>query len=100
MGEVTPTHVRELEPNTGFKCIKVEVPATADTSDTVAITLANYGLKTVEAVQGFVHTTEDSVIIAEAPTTAVSAGVLTITLGGSGQNNKKRVYLVYGDSVA
>ena len=98
MTAATLTHIRELVPNAGFKCIKVELATTADDGDTYAITLATYGMKTFEAIEGWIHTTEDSVVVAEAPTTAVSAGVLTITVGGS-TDNKKRVYLVYGDSV-
>ena len=89
---------KEAVPQMGLKIIKVETPATADTSDTLTLTLADYGLKSIEAVQGFVHTTTDSVIVEEAPTTAVSGGVLTITIGGSTVTNKKRVYIIYGDS--
>lgn len=84
-------------PAMGMKILKVETAATADDGDTIAITLANYGIKTVEAVLGFTHSTTDSIIITEAPTTAVSAGVLTITIGGS-TDNKKRVFLVWGES--
>ena len=90
--------VKEALPNLGMKCIKIETPATADTGDTIAIKLADYGIKTLEAIQGFVHTTTDSVVVEEAPTTSVSSGTLTITIGGSSVSNKKRVYLIWGDS--
>lgn len=88
---------KEIEPALGMKIIKIETEATADDGDTIAITLASYGIKTVEAILGFTHSTTDSIIITEAPTTAVSAGVLTITIGGS-TDNKKRVFLVFGES--
>ena len=88
---------KEIEPSLGMKIIKVETAATADNGDTIAITLANYGIKTVEAILGFTHSTTDSIVITEAPTTAVSSGVLTITIGGS-TADKKRVFLVFGES--
>lgn len=65
--------------------------ATVDDGDTLTVTLADYGISSVLAIKGFIHTTTDSVIVAEAPTTAVSAGVLTITVGGT-TDNKKRAF--------
>jgi len=79
------------------KLLRIETAATADNGDTIVITLADYGMKTVEAVLGFTHSTTDSIVITEAPTTAVATGVLTITIGGS-TTDKKRVFLVFGDS--
>ena len=79
------------------KLLRIETEATADNADTIVITLADYGMKTVEGILGFTHSTTDSIVITEAPTTAVATGVLTITIGGS-TANKKRVFLVYGDS--
>lgn len=97
MGDVTSSStIKEAMPNLGRKLIVVETPNTTDTADTVALTLADYGISTVLAVRGYVHTTENSVIVEEAPTTAVSAGVLTITVGGSTVSNKKRVFEVLG----
>jgi len=69
--------------------------ATVDDGDTLTVTLANYGINNFLACDGYIHTTTDSVIVAEAPTTAVSSGVLTITVGGS-TDNKKRTYRVVG----
>ena len=37
----------------------------------------------------------DSVVITEAPTRAVSSGVLTVTVGGS-TDDKKRVFIIWG----
>ena len=74
----------------------VETPNTADTADTVVLTLSDYGITDFLSVEGYVHTTEGSVVVAEAPTTAVSGGDLTITIGGSTVSNKKRVYVVKG----
>jgi len=79
------------------KLLRIETAATADDGDTIVVTLASYGMKTIEGILGFTHSTTDSVVITEAPTTSVSSGVLTITVGGS-TDNKKRVILVFGDS--
>jgi len=78
-----------------YKEIIVTLDDTADHTDTVAITLANYGITTLWMAKGFTHTVEGSHIIEEAPTTSVSAGVLTITVGGS-TSNKFRAFLVGG----
>jgi len=83
-------------PHMGRKIITVETANTADTADTIAITLADYGISTFLAVTGYVHTTENSIVVEEAPTTAVASGVLTITVGGSTVSNKKRVYVIVG----
>lgn len=77
-----------------YKRLYVETAATADTADTIAITLSKYGATKIKDIIGCVHTTENSVVVGEAPTTAVSAGVLTITVGGSTVSDCKRVYTV------
>lgn len=96
MAAITPTSARRSTPDQGVVELWLETAATADTDDTLAVTLADHGISTLLAVEGFVHTTEGSVIVGEAPTTAVSSGVLTITVGGSTVNDKKRVYKVVG----
>jgi len=74
------------------KVIWVETANTADSDDTIVIDLSSYGAKTLESIDGYLHETEDSVISAEAPTTSVSSGSLTITIGGSSEDDNKRVY--------
>lgn len=71
------------------------MPNTTDTADTVAISFASYGLKEFEGVIGFVHTTENSVVVQEQPTTAVSSSTLTLTVGGSTVSDKKRAFVVF-----
>jgi len=80
--------------NNPLKEIIVEIADTADTGDTVAITLADYGITTIAMIKGWVHTVDAMAL--EAPTTAVSSGVLTITLGGTAADNLRRTYLVSG----
>ncbi len=96
MAAITTSTITDQIPALGRKAIMVETPTTADTADTVAITLANYGMSTFLGILGFSHDTENSIVTTEAPTTAVSAGVLTITLGGSTNSDAKRVYIVWG----
>ena len=95
MAALTPT-LKKMVPNQGLTCGAVKVTA-SDSSDTIAVTLSNIGISTFLGIQGYVATTAGSVIVTEAPTTAVSAGVLTITVGGSTVTNKTRLYLVYGE---
>ena len=82
-------------PNLNGKQIYVTAANTADDGDTIAVDMDARGIVTVLGVIGFIHTTEDSVIVQEQPTTAVSGTTLTITVGGS-TDNKKRFYVVYG----
>lgn len=97
MGDVTSgCTIIEALPNLGLKVFSIETAATVDTADTIALTLANYGITTFLGIHGFAHTTTDSVVVAEAPTTAVASGVLTITVGGSTNSDDKRVYIIYG----
>lgn len=97
MGDITSScTIRFGATTVGDTEIIVETPNTADTADTIALTLANYGITDFLTVEGYVHTTEGSVVVAEAPTTAVSTGVLTVTVGGSTVSNKKRVYVIKG----
>ena len=73
--------------------IKVTAPATTDDTNTIAVDLTDYGATGIDFIMGWIHTTTDSILVQEQPTTAVSSGTLTITVGGS-TDNKKRTYLV------
>jgi len=73
----------------------VLTPNTAVTDDTIGISLPDYGIKTFESIFGVIQTTENSIIATEAPTTAVSTGTLTVTVGGTAATDK-RVYLITG----
>lgn len=74
----------------GAKYIEVETAATADHTDYFSLTLADYGATKLKAIRMYRHTTDNSVVVDDdAPTTVVTAGVLTVTIGGS-TGNKKR----------
>ena len=78
-----------------YKQIIVVCPDTADDGDTFGITLATYGMTTFKTIEGWTHSTSDSIVITEDPTTAVATGVLTVTIGGV-TDNKKRAFLIGG----
>lgn len=78
----------------GSKVLQLETLATADNGDTILITLANYGATGIQWIDAYRHTTTNQVIVADdAPSTSVTNGVLTITIGGS-TANKKRTILI------
>lgn len=79
---------REISPLGEVKQFIVHFPASAgaDNGDTFTVTLASHGCTKVVAVDGYDETTEGSVVVAAAPTTSVSSGTLTITIGGATPN--------------
>lgn len=84
-------------PALGVKEVYFYTQDDADATDTIAITLADYGIHPsgLLAVQSWKHTTNGSVIVTEANTTAVSSGVLTVTIA-AGTDNDVRVIKVVG----
>jgi hypothetical protein len=94
MAAVTGSIIKEVAPNAGVKVLQVVTPATADSSDTVAVDLTTFGCANISGIMGFTQSTTGSVVITEAPTTAVSSGVLTITIGGA-TSDKARTYIVF-----
>lgn len=92
---LTDCTVRSGALTEGITEIVIETPATADNADTIAVTLASFGINVFLSARGYIQTTANSVIAVEDPTTAVSAGVLTLTIGGS-TANKQRTYYVRG----
>lgn len=95
MADRTSTR-RELAPNAGVKeVVLVSGTTLCAVTDTLTLTLADYGISNVLEVRGVVHTTDYSVIANEAGTTAVSNGVLTYT-PAAGNENKRRVVTVKG----
>jgi hypothetical protein len=91
--EVTNS-VKEITPNAGLKIVQVWT-AIASNTNVTKVTLADYGIKTLYNVITQAHDTENSILVTEAATTAVSAGVLTVTFG-SASDTKKRSILIVG----
>jgi len=78
-----------------IKTVLITTAATVDRLDTLTVTLANYGLSDVKAIRGVSFTTANGVIVMEPPTTTVTAGVLSILVGGTA-TNRVRSYLIMG----
>ena len=87
----------ELVPNAGLKSVIFQTPNTADATNTLAITLADYGIAATGLliVESWVHTASGSIITTELNTCAVSSGVLTVTVA-AGTNGDVRVIQVIG----
>jgi len=74
----------EIVPNAGVKMIQCVTPATViGGTDTITVDLGDFGCTKLHGIVGFDESTTGSVVVTQAPTTAVSSGVVTITLGGS-----------------
>ena len=84
----------EILPNAGVKVIQHVSAATVDDGDTIDIDLSDFGCTNIHGILGFEETTTGSVVVTQAPTTSVSSSVLTITVGGSNDNNV-RVFIIY-----
>ena len=97
MAAITDVDVFEVAPNAGMKIIMVQTRNTVDAADTIAVNLANYGMagSGFIAILGWKHTTDNSVVVTEAPTTSVTTDTLTITVP-SGTDNDLRVYMIIG----
>ena len=66
------------------------------TAQTIVVNLADAGMTKFEGIRGWAHTTKDSVVAVEEPTTIVTAGVLTITQKVAGTAAKQKVYQIFG----
>lgn len=86
--------------NPRFKVGTFTLPTTTTSSDTTTINLwENFGIRKLLAIDGWQHTTENSVIELESvdavSTTAVDGNTLSIAVNGT-SDATKRVYTVYG----
>jgi len=80
----------------GYKEILVETPDTADATNTILLTLADYGITSIKSITQNLHSTNYSVLTTgTASATSVTAGVLTITLP-TGVSNEKYTFLIGG----
>ncbi len=98
---ITDIDVTEESPNAGLKVIVIQTRDTVDATDTITITLSDYGIHPTGllCVEGFVHTTTNSIMTREEVTTSVTTGDLTITIPG-GTNDDVRVIKVTGRAIA
>jgi len=77
--------------------IVVKTIDTVDAADTLAVDMTKYGIRAdgLIGVVGFKHTTNNSVMVQEQPTTAVSSGTITLTVP-AGTDDDARFYLIKG----
>lgn len=74
----------------------VTVPTSTSQGSEITVKLWDeFGIKRLLGIKGFAHTTENSVIVAEAPTVTVGNGVLVITVASS-NDDAKRFYILIG----
>ena len=79
-----------------YKTGIVTLPATANNGDTTTVDLMQaFGITRLLGIIGFTHTTPNSVLVEEAPTTSVGVNTLTITVGGA-TGTKARSFIIYG----
>lgn len=90
----TDFFVKSDLPNCSFKTLLVSTVTTADSSDTLTVDLSKYGGGQLMGVYGFTHTTANSVVIQEQPTTSVSGSTLTITIGGA-SSDQARHFVIF-----
>jgi hypothetical protein len=77
-----------------IKTIVLASDNTADATDTFSIDIAVYGGSLVWGVLGFKHTTDNSVIVTENPTSSVTGTTLTLTVP-AGTDNDPRQFVIY-----
>ena len=95
MTDVTESRV-EAYPSMGLTEVILRTGTTVTgATDTLTMTLSDFGMNEVLSTFGNVHTTDYDVMVEDDGATAVSSGVLTITTE-TGNNNKRRVYVVVG----
>lgn len=93
--EGTDYFVSQALPNAGFKTLLISTVTTADTDDTIEVDISKYGAGAVMGVIGFTHTTANSVVVQEQPTTTMSGLTLTITIGGTAATDQARHFLLF-----
>jgi len=90
MAAITDIDVYESTPNAGLKRIFIQTRNTVNAADTIAVDMSSYGGQDLLAINGWVHTTDGSVITVESVTCSVSDTTVTITIP-AGTNNDTRV---------
>jgi len=85
--------------NPRFKVGFVTIGATSTSADTTTVNLRDFGIKRLMAIEGYEHTTENSIIELESTieesVITVDGDTLTITVNGTSAASK-RVYKMYG----
>jgi len=93
MTDITTTVIPKFSANKlgGAKVIEVVTPATAVSTDTFNLLLSDFAASTVVYALGF--TSDGSIVVLEQPSTAVSNGVLTVTIGGTAVTSMRTILI-------
>jgi len=98
MTDVTDDVTFEITAGIGhtFKEVKAHIAESvgADDGDTFTFDISKAGATELIGVEGWIASTEGSIIVEEDPTTAVSTTTATITIGGS-TDDKARFYILH-----
>lgn len=86
---------KTLSPQQGVVEIVLYTIDDVDSDDTIAVDLASYGASTLIGILGCAHSTDGQIVITEAPTTSVSGTTLTITVGGSSNDEDARCFIIW-----
>ena len=97
--ENTDFWVMQGLPNIGIKTLLVSTATTAVTDYTLSVDLSKYGCNALLGIIGFEHTTVNSVVVQEQPTTTMSGSTVTITVGGTAATGARH-YLIFAASTA
>ena len=89
--------MKQNAPNSNFIEIVVSTIHTVDATNTLTVDMSKYGGNQLIGVIGFKHTTDNSVMAQEQPTTTVSGTTITITVPG-GTDNDPRFYIILATS--
>lgn len=79
--------------------IVIKTINTVDTNDTIVVDLTKYGINAtgLMGVTGYVQATANSIVVQTDPTTTVSSGSVTLTLGTA--TNDQSYFLIKGFAV-
>jgi hypothetical protein len=76
------------------QCVMIETANTVDAGDTFTFDMASVGKTTLLGVNGCKHTTDNSVVVTENPTTTVSGTTITFTVP-AGTNDDSRIVKIF-----
>jgi len=77
------------------RTLTLYTPATVDATNTISVNYARFGITNILGIKGCKHTTDNSVVVAEDPTSSiVGTTKMTLTVP-SGTTDDQRVYKIY-----
>lgn len=98
--EGTDYEIKGVQRGDVYNEIVIKTINTVDDTNTIVVDLTKYGIHPtgLMGVEGYEHTTANSVVVQEDPTTTVSGDEITLTVAGSNDNNQ-RYYVIKGFAI-